>query len=133
ARSDVRRSARVMGIGLRSFRPGLWLPVRTAGGMAQRLRLARDADPGRAAGIGLRLDPYVRERTRGLERKQENPERDAKAGHPAVVRHLQAQISLQHPHWWREDGGELLHLLRGVGHARHLSDKGTALDSGRGG
>ena len=33
------------------------------------------------------------------------------------------QISVQHPDRCRVDGRELLHLLRGLGHARHLSDE----------
>ena len=98
SRADVRGLAGVLGIGLRIVRPGLRLSVWTVGSMAQGLRVARDADPGRAAGPGLRLDPLLRERARGLDGKQEDPERDATAGHPAAVRHLQAQISVQHPH-----------------------------------
>ncbi len=120
------------GLGFALSAPGLRLPVRTVGSVAQGLRVARDADPGRATGAGLRLDPHVRERARGLGGKQEDPERDAKAGHPATVRHLQAQVSVQHPHGLPVDGRELLHLLRGLGHARHLSDKGTGLDAGPG-
>ena len=43
------------------------------------------------------------------------------------------QVSVQHPHGLPVDGGELLRLLRGLGHARHLSAKGAGLDAGPGG
>ena len=39
---------------------------------------------------------------------------------------------VQHPHGLPVDGRELLHLLRGLGHAGHLSDQRTGLDPGAG-
>src|ERR1700757_2715622 len=50
---------------------------------------------------------YVKEPEVWAENKKD-PEHDATAGHPAAVRHLQAQISLQHPDGCPVDGNELL-------------------------
>ena len=133
ARLHVRRAARLVGPGLRAVGAGLRLPVLAARSLAPGLWLARHADPGRAAGLGLRLDPHLRERAGGLDGEQEDPEHDQEAGHASAVRDLQAQISVEHLHGLSVDGGEFLRLLRDLGHARHLPAKGAGLDTGPGG
>ena len=121
------------GLGFALSGSGLRLPVRAAGSVAQGLWLARHADPGRAAGPGLRLDPLLRERAGSLDGKQEDPGREPDAGHAAAVRHLQAQVFVQHGDRLRVDGREFLRLLRDLGHARHLPAERAGLDAGAGG
>src|SRR6185503_9168644 len=119
--TDVGSVAGIMGARVCLVRAGIRLPVRSARSLASGLWLARYAYPRRVAGFGLRLDQDLRERARGLDGKQADPERDPSSGNAAAVRHLQAQIFVQHVDSLPMDGHEFLRLLRSLGHAWHLS------------
>ena len=76
--SGVLQGSWGLGFALSALAYGTPLPA--ARSLASGLRMAWHADPGRAAGVGVRLDPVLREGAGSLGREQEDPERDPEAG-----------------------------------------------------
>src|SRR5689334_15871153 len=113
-----------MGPWLRAIGRSLWPALHSARSLASGLWLAWHADPGRAAGVGLRVDPDVREGAGSLGGEQADPEQHPAASLAAAVRHLQAEIPVQHADGLAVDGREFLRLLCDLGHAGHVSTEG---------
>ena len=75
SRADVGGAAGILGLGLRARGTGIWPALHAFRELGGGLWLARDADPRRAAGVRLRLDPPLRQRARGLAGESEEPGR----------------------------------------------------------